>query len=283
MPPSRSTSEQREGSAHGDGVTAGKAAASLTAPTALATGALNDSPATYQLVRCDLTWPDRLQCAPPLTLLSSNCIVNSFCPRCLQGGGAALVVRFGLCEVAGLGLHHLAPNVHYEAGTRTACVFSGHLQVRLCPAPMPRGLACRRPRALRHLPFAAPPVSRPLPALASAFNALPVSCTAAAHLLAWLLPPRSRPRRTWTSWLTATPPRALLRAPPRRRPSWQPAPTRASWRPRRCCTCTSRSGAATCWCFCRSCRCALLSPLGCLWRCGCRQRGGPPAGAGPRC
>ena len=49
----------------------------------------------------------------------------------LQGGGAALVVRFGLCEVAGLGLHHLAPNVHYEPSTRTACVFSGHLQVRL--------------------------------------------------------------------------------------------------------------------------------------------------------
>ncbi|KAL4859195.1 Asparagine synthetase [glutamine-hydrolyzing] 1 [Chlorella vulgaris] len=41
--------------------------------------------------------------------------------------GACLVVRFGLCEVAGLGLHHLQPNVHYEPSTRTACVFSGHL------------------------------------------------------------------------------------------------------------------------------------------------------------
>jgi hypothetical protein len=37
--------------------------------------------------------------------------------------GACLVVRFGLCEVAGLGLHHLQPNVHYEPSTRTACVF----------------------------------------------------------------------------------------------------------------------------------------------------------------
>ncbi|KAL4426703.1 hypothetical protein ABPG77_004759 [Micractinium sp. CCAP 211/92] len=93
----RSTSDQRDSSAHSaagsNGVTTGKAAASLAAPTALAAGAINDSPATYQL-----------------------------------GGGAALVVRFGLCEVAGLGLHHLAPNLHHEPSTRTACVFSGHLQ-----------------------------------------------------------------------------------------------------------------------------------------------------------
>lgn len=93
----RSTSDQRDGSAHaaagGDGVKASKATAALAAPAALAANAINESPATYQL-----------------------------------GGGAALVVRFGLCEVAGLGLHHLAPNVHYEPSTRTACVFSGHLQ-----------------------------------------------------------------------------------------------------------------------------------------------------------
>ena len=43
--------------------------------------------------------------------------------------GAALVVRFGLAEVStlGLGLQRLQPNVHYESGCRTACVFSGHL------------------------------------------------------------------------------------------------------------------------------------------------------------
>ncbi|KAL4458720.1 hypothetical protein ABPG75_013585 [Micractinium tetrahymenae] len=81
------------GGSGGNGVTAGQAAAALAAPAALAAGAINDSPASYQL-----------------------------------GGGAALVVCFGLCEVAGLGLHHLAPNVHYEPSTRTACVFSGHLQ-----------------------------------------------------------------------------------------------------------------------------------------------------------
>ncbi len=58
----------------------------------LTAGAINDSPASYSLA-----------------------------------GGAALVVRFGLFEVAGVGLHHVQPNVHYEPSTRTACVFGGHL------------------------------------------------------------------------------------------------------------------------------------------------------------
>ena len=40
-------------------------------------------------------------------------------------GGAVLCVRYGLAEVAGLGLHHVQPNVFYEPVTRTACVFSG--------------------------------------------------------------------------------------------------------------------------------------------------------------
>lgn len=71
------------------------AAAAPLAP--LTAGLLNDSPATYAL-----------------------------------GGGAALAVRFGMCEVAGLGLHHIAPNVHHEPATRTACVFTG---------------ACCKPRA----------------------------------------------------------------------------------------------------------------------------------------
>ncbi|PSC71115.1 asparagine synthase (glutamine-hydrolyzing) [Micractinium conductrix] len=79
-----------EGSPRGGGAAAKSPAAS---PAPLAAAALNDSPATYTL-----------------------------------SGGAALLVRFGLCEVAGLGLHHLTPNVHYDPATKTACVFTGHLQ-----------------------------------------------------------------------------------------------------------------------------------------------------------
>lgn len=55
MPVPRSTSDQRDGSAHaaagGDGVKASKATAALAAPAALAANAINESPATYQLVR----------------------------------------------------------------------------------------------------------------------------------------------------------------------------------------------------------------------------------------
>lgn len=40
-------------------------------------------------------------------------------------GGAALVVRFGLREVSGLGLHHVQPNVHHDPATKSACVFTG--------------------------------------------------------------------------------------------------------------------------------------------------------------
>ncbi|KAI7846105.1 hypothetical protein COHA_000366 [Chlorella ohadii] len=43
-------------------------------------------------------------------------------------GGACLLVRYGLAQAAGLGLSHATPNVHYEPATRTACVFTGHLQ-----------------------------------------------------------------------------------------------------------------------------------------------------------
>lgn len=86
-----SSSSGDEGSPRGGGAAAKSPAAS---PAPLAAAALNDSPATYTL-----------------------------------SGGAALLVRFGLCEVAGLGLHHLTPNVHYDPATKTACVFTGHLQV----------------------------------------------------------------------------------------------------------------------------------------------------------
>ncbi|EFN53405.1 hypothetical protein CHLNCDRAFT_58655 [Chlorella variabilis] len=61
-----------------------------------------------------------------LSPLTAGAVAGSAANFALAGG-ACLVVRFGLCEVAGLGLHHLQPNVHYEPATRTACVFSGHL------------------------------------------------------------------------------------------------------------------------------------------------------------
>ena len=40
-------------------------------------------------------------------------------------GGAAMVVKYGLSSVAGLGLHHVQPNVHHDPATRSACVFTG--------------------------------------------------------------------------------------------------------------------------------------------------------------
>lgn len=57
-----------------------------------------------------------------LSPLTAGAVAGSAANFALAGG-ACLVVRFGLCEVAGLGLHHLQPNVHYEPATRTACVF----------------------------------------------------------------------------------------------------------------------------------------------------------------
>lgn len=57
-----------------------------------------------------------------LSPLTAGALAGSAADYVLAGG-ACLVARFGLCEVAGLGLHHLQPNVHYEPSTRTACVF----------------------------------------------------------------------------------------------------------------------------------------------------------------
>lgn len=106
-PPRRSSSS--EGSGHAAGPPLGvKSAAAALAACPFATGAalVTTCPAVYSLA-----------------------------------GGAAAAVRFGMCEMAGLGLHHVTPNVHHDPATKSICVFTG----------AQRSLAATHPRSRLHL------------------------------------------------------------------------------------------------------------------------------------
>ena len=73
------------------------------------------------------------------------------------GGGAALVVNYGLFEVVGGHVHRVQPSVYHEEDNNVACVFQGYLSnldeliERYCdpsgqPSGSPKSVAARDPR-----------------------------------------------------------------------------------------------------------------------------------------